>query len=76
MGVECSTNDTEEKCIQGTGRKPEKDRSINSPRHRWNNSIKMDLRGIGQQGVGCIYLADDRDKWFVHVTNGSSFSPS
>ena len=48
--------------------KHEKDRPINRLRHRWNNNIKIDLTEIGQQGVRCIHLAGDRDKWFTLVT--------
>jgi hypothetical protein len=30
---------------------------------RWENNIKNDLMKIGCEGVYCIYLAEDRDRW-------------
>jgi hypothetical protein len=39
---------------------------------RWEDNIRMDLRGIGWGGVDWIHLAQDRDRWraFVNmVTN-------
>jgi hypothetical protein len=44
-------------------RKPEGNRPIIRPRHRWVNNIKMDLLEIGWCGVDWIGLAQDRDKW-------------
>jgi hypothetical protein len=32
-------------------RKPEGKRSLGRPRHRWVDNIRMDLRGIGWDGV-------------------------
>jgi hypothetical protein len=30
--------------------------------HRWDNVIKVDLKGISCEGVDWIHLAQDRDK--------------
>jgi hypothetical protein len=40
------------------GKKP-----LGGPRHRWVDSIKLDLAEIGQNGLNWIGLAQDRDKW-------------
>jgi hypothetical protein len=32
-------------------------------RRKWADNIKMDLRGIGWDGVDWIELAQDRDQW-------------
>jgi hypothetical protein len=41
-------------------RKPKGKRPLGRPRHRWVDSIKMDLREIGWDGMDWIYLAQDR----------------
>jgi hypothetical protein len=44
--------------------KPEGKRSLERPRHRWEDGIIMDLREIGWGGrVEWIHLAWDRDRW-------------
>jgi hypothetical protein len=43
--------------------KPEGKRPLGRPRRRWVDNIKIDLLEIGWGGVGCITLAQDRDKW-------------
>jgi hypothetical protein len=52
--------------------KPEGKRSLGRPRHRWNDSIKMDHREIGLEGVDWIHLAQDRDQLFALVNEPSS----
>jgi hypothetical protein len=47
--------------------KAEGKRPLGSPRHRWEDNIEMDLRGIGWGGMGWIHLAQDRDQWRAHV---------
>jgi hypothetical protein len=44
-------------------RKPEGKSSLERPRRRWLDNIKMDLLEIGWGGVEWIGLAQDRDKW-------------
>jgi hypothetical protein len=41
--------------------KPEGKRPLGSPRRRWVDNIKMDLREIEWGGMDWIYLAQDRD---------------
>jgi hypothetical protein len=43
--------------------RPEGRRPLGRPRHRWEDSIKMDLREIGFGDVDWIHLAWDRDRW-------------
>jgi hypothetical protein len=47
---------------------PEGKRPLGRPRRRWVNNIKMDLRGIGWDGMDWIDLAQDRDQWRALVT--------
>jgi hypothetical protein len=51
--------------------KPEGKRPLRRPRRRWMDSIKMDLREIGWDGMGWmdwIDLAQDRDQWWAFVS--------
>jgi hypothetical protein len=43
--------------------KPEGKRRLGSPRRRWVDSIKMDVREVGWGGMDWIDLAQDRDQW-------------
>jgi hypothetical protein len=43
--------------------KPEERRLLGRPRGRWENNIKMYLRGIGWGGTEWIELAQNRDRW-------------
>jgi hypothetical protein len=43
--------------------RPEGRRPLGRPRHRWEDSIKMDLREVGWEGMNWIELAEDRDRW-------------
>jgi hypothetical protein len=43
--------------------RPEGRRPLGRPRHRWEDSIKIDLREIGFGDVDWINLAQDRDRW-------------
>jgi hypothetical protein len=45
--------------------KPEGKILLARPRRRWEDNIKMDLREIGWGGMGWIYLAQDREKWWA-----------
>jgi hypothetical protein len=47
--------------------KPEGKRPLGRPRHRWVDSIKINLREIGWGGVNWIDLAQDRDQWRAPV---------
>jgi hypothetical protein len=43
--------------------RPEGRRLLGRPKRRWEDNIKMDLRGIGFGDVDLINLAQDRDRW-------------
>jgi hypothetical protein len=43
--------------------KPEAKRPLGRPRRRWVDSITMDLRETGWDGIDWIELAQDRDQW-------------
>jgi hypothetical protein len=46
---------------------PEGKRPLGTPRRRWVDNIKMDLREIGWDGMDWIDLSQDRDQWWVLV---------
>jgi hypothetical protein len=43
--------------------KPEGRRPLGTPRRRWEDNIKMDLREVGWGGMHWINVAQDRDGW-------------
>jgi hypothetical protein len=43
--------------------KPEGKRPLGTPRRRWEDNIKMDLREMGWGAIDWIDLAQDRDQW-------------
>jgi hypothetical protein len=42
--------------------KPEEKRPLGRPKRRWEDNIKIDLRGIGRSGMDWVYLVQDRDQ--------------
>jgi hypothetical protein len=46
---------------------PEGKRPFGGPRHRWEDSIKMDLQEVGCGGMDRTDLAQDRDRWWSLV---------
>jgi hypothetical protein len=46
---------------------PQGRRLLGKPRHRWEDNIGMDLRGIGWEGVDWINLAQDMDQRWALV---------
>jgi hypothetical protein len=42
--------------------KPEWNRPVGRPRHRWEDDIRMDLRE-GWEGVDWMHVVQDRDQW-------------
>jgi hypothetical protein len=47
--------------------KPERKRQLGRRRCRWDDNIRIDLRGIVWEGVDWIHLAQDRDHWRADV---------
>jgi hypothetical protein len=48
--------------------KPEGRRPLGRPRHRWEDNIRMDLRGVRCGCVDWMELAQDRDRWRALVS--------
>jgi hypothetical protein len=48
--------------------KPEGKRPLGRPRRRWEDGIKMNLKGDWLGGVEWIHLAQDRDRWRAVVS--------
>ena len=42
--------------------KPEGKRSLERPRRRWEDNIKIDLQGVGCGGMDWVELAQDTDR--------------
>jgi hypothetical protein len=36
-----------------------------SPRSRWKNNSKMDMKEIRREGVDWIHVVQDRDRWWA-----------
>jgi hypothetical protein len=47
--------------------KPERNTPLGTPRLRWEDEIRMDLRETGWGSVEWIHLAQDRDRWQAFV---------
>jgi hypothetical protein len=47
--------------------RPKVKEPLGRPRHRWEDSIKLDLREIGIDGANWIWLAQDRVQWWAFV---------
>ena len=56
----CSTHGTIEKCIQSLVGNSEGKRPLERPRRRWEDNIKMDLRGVdydaGHKRISNIHI--------------------
>jgi hypothetical protein len=44
-------------------RKPEAKRKLGRSRHRWKDTMRMDLREIGWKGMDWMHLTQDREQW-------------
>jgi hypothetical protein len=47
--------------------KPEGEKPLWRPKHRWEDNVKMDLQEVGCGGMDWIDLAQDRDRRWVLV---------
>jgi len=43
--------------------KPEGERPLGRPGHRWEDNIKIDLQEVRRGGMDWTDLAQDRDRW-------------
>ena len=48
-------------------RKPEGKGPLGTPRRRWEDNIKIDLREVGCDPGELLDLAEDRDQWRAYV---------
>jgi hypothetical protein len=67
MGEECSTHEEKRKAYRTLVRDREGKRPLGSPRRRWQENIKIDLREIRWGYMIGIYLAQDRYQWWALV---------
>jgi hypothetical protein len=72
----------DEKCVLYFGRenvyfilvdKPEGKRPLRRLWHRWEDSIRMDIREMRWDGVDWIHLAQDRNQWRALVNTVMKF---
>jgi hypothetical protein len=61
MGRACSTNEAKGNTYRILVGKPEGKRPLGSPRLRWMDNVKMDLREIEWGGMDWIDLAQDSE---------------
>jgi transposase len=55
---------------------PQEKRPLRSPRHRWEDIIKMGLPDVGCGGMDWIELDQDRGRWQAHVNAVMNFRVS
>ncbi|KAJ4434696.1 hypothetical protein ANN_23264 [Periplaneta americana] len=55
--------------------RPEGKRPLGSPRRRWEDNIKMDMREVEYDDRDWINLAQDRDRWQAYVRAAESCFP-
>jgi hypothetical protein len=63
MGRACSRHGAKGNAYRILVGKPEGKRPLESPRHRWVDNNKIDLREIEGGGTDWIDLAQDSDQW-------------
>jgi hypothetical protein len=63
MGRACSRHGEKRNACRILMGKPEGKGSLERPRCRWEDNIKMNLREIGWGGMDWIDLAEDRNQW-------------
>jgi hypothetical protein len=56
--------------------KPEGKRPLGRPMRRWEDNIRMDLREVYWEGVDCMLLTQDRDRWRTLFDHGNEPSGS
>jgi hypothetical protein len=59
----CSSEGEGERRVQGFGGEPEGKRTLERPRCRWEDNIKMDPQEVGCGSMDWVELAQDRDRW-------------
>jgi hypothetical protein len=67
MGGACRTNGEKRNAYRILVGKAEGKKPLGRPRRKWVDTIKMDHREIGWDGMHWIDLAQDRDQWMALV---------
>jgi hypothetical protein len=62
--------------MQGFGGTPEGKAPLGRFRHRWEYSIKIDLKDMRSEGAGYIYWAQDGYIWRALVNTATGFRNS
>jgi hypothetical protein len=63
MGRVCSTNGETKNAYRILVGKLERRRPLGSPRRKWVDNNKMDLRDIGWDGIDWTDMTQDREEW-------------
>jgi hypothetical protein len=63
VGGTCDRKGEEREVFRVLMGKPEGTRPLRSPRRRWEDRIRVDLREIGWGSVRWLHLAQERDRW-------------
>jgi hypothetical protein len=63
MSGACSADGKEKGVYKVLVGKPEGQRPLGRPRHKWEDNIRMDIQEVGCGGMDWIGLAQDRDRW-------------
>ena len=60
-----STHGREDRYVQGLVVTPERKRKFRRPKFRWQDTIKIDLKGTGYDKIDWIHLTQDREEWLA-----------
>jgi hypothetical protein len=69
MGGACSTNGGEEELVWIIGGKSREKETLERPRHRWVDNVRMNLGEVGWGDVDWVGLAQDRNGWRALVNS-------
>jgi hypothetical protein len=47
--------------------KPERNGTLRAPRRRWEDNIKMNFQLVVCEGMDCVGVVQDRDRWWALV---------
>jgi hypothetical protein len=67
MGGTCGTHGEERGVYRVLVGRPEGKRPLGTPRRKWEDNIKLNLRETGIDGANWIQLAQDRVQWCAFV---------
>jgi hypothetical protein len=62
MGRACGTCGRQDRCVQGLVERSEGKRPLGRPKSRWEDNIKIDLQGMGWEGMVWNDLLQDMDR--------------